>query len=76
MIFHKNEKTELKKIPNDSLEKEVDAFLNTLGGQIIIGAECSVTVAVHINRLREKLEDDQGYTKHILTARGAGYRCE
>lgn len=39
MIFHENEKTELKKILNDSLEKEVDAFLNTLGGQIIIGAE-------------------------------------
>lgn len=39
MIFNENEKTELKKILNDSLEKEVDAFLNTLGGQIIIGAE-------------------------------------
>lgn len=39
MIFHENEKTELKKILNESLEKEVDAFLNTLGGQIIIGAE-------------------------------------
>lgn len=76
MIFHENEKTELKKILNDSLEKEVDAFLNTLGGQIIIGAEDSVTVAVHINRLREKLEDDPENPKHILTVRGAGYRGE
>lgn len=32
------------------------------------------TVAVHINRLREKLEDDPSSPKHITTVRGAGYR--
>ena len=32
------------------------------------------TVAVHINRLREKLEDDPSAPKHITTVRGAGYR--
>lgn len=32
------------------------------------------TVAVHINRLREKLEDDPSVPKHITTVRGAGYR--
>ena len=36
----------------------------------------NVTVAVHINRLREKLEDDPENPNHILTVRGAGYRCE
>lgn len=34
----------------------------------------SSTVAVHINRLREKLEDDPSAPKHITTVRGAGYR--
>lgn len=32
MLFHEDEKTELKRILNDAFEKEVDAFLNTLGG--------------------------------------------
>lgn len=32
------------------------------------------TVAVHINRLREKLEDDPSAPTHITTVRGAGYR--
>lgn len=39
MIFKENEKTELKRELNDSFEKEVCAFLNTLGGQILIGIE-------------------------------------
>lgn len=34
----------------------------------------TATVAVHINRLREKLEDDPSHPKHILTVWGAGYR--
>lgn len=34
----------------------------------------SKTVAVHINRLREKLEKDPTNPKHILTVWGAGYR--
>jgi DNA-binding response OmpR family regulator len=34
----------------------------------------SATVAVHINRLREKLEDDPAKPKHIQTVWGAGYR--
>ncbi|MCL2493144.1 MAG: response regulator transcription factor [Clostridiales bacterium] len=34
----------------------------------------SATVVVHINRLREKLEDDPSKPKHILTIWGAGYR--
>ncbi|MCL2337141.1 MAG: response regulator transcription factor [Firmicutes bacterium] len=34
----------------------------------------NATVAVHINRLREKLEDDPAKPKHIQTVWGAGYR--
>lgn len=34
----------------------------------------TATVAVHINRLREKLEDDPSKPKHILTVLGVGYR--
>lgn len=34
----------------------------------------TATVAVHINRLREKLEDDPSNPKHIQTVWGAGYR--
>jgi len=34
----------------------------------------NATVAVHINRLREKLEEDPSKPKHILTVWGAGYR--
>lgn len=36
----------------------------------------NATVAVHINRLREKLEDDPARPAHITTVRGAGYRFE
>lgn len=34
----------------------------------------SATVAVHVNRLREKIESDPSAPRHILTVWGAGYR--
>lgn len=34
----------------------------------------SATVAVHINRLRDKIEADPSAPKHLLTVWGAGYR--
>jgi DNA-binding response OmpR family regulator len=34
----------------------------------------SATVAVHINRLRDKIEDDPSNPRYIQTVRGAGYR--
>lgn len=34
----------------------------------------NATVAVHINRLREKLEEDPSNPRYIQTIRGAGYR--
>lgn len=36
----------------------------------------SATVAVHINRLRDKLEEDPSNPRHIQTVRGAGYRLK
>lgn len=34
----------------------------------------NATVAVHINRLRDKIENDPGNPRYIQTVRGAGYR--
>jgi DNA-binding response OmpR family regulator len=34
----------------------------------------NATVAVHINRLRDKIEEDPGNPRYIQTVRGAGYR--
>ena len=34
----------------------------------------NATVAVHINRLREKIEQDPAHPRHIQTVWGAGYR--
>jgi DNA-binding response OmpR family regulator len=34
----------------------------------------NITVAVHINRLRDKLEEDPANPQYIQTVRGAGYR--
>lgn len=34
----------------------------------------NATVAVHINRLRDKIEDDPSNPRYIQTVRGAGYR--
>jgi DNA-binding response OmpR family regulator len=34
----------------------------------------NITVAVHINRLRDKLEEDPANPNYIQTVRGAGYR--
>jgi len=34
----------------------------------------NATVAVHINRIREKIEDEPSQPKYIQTVRGAGYR--
>ena len=34
----------------------------------------NATVAVHINRLREKMEDDPSHPQYIQTVWGAGYR--
>ena len=33
----------------------------------------NITVAVHMKRLREKIEDDPASPRYILTRRGVGY---
>ena len=62
--------TMLAQIPNSVLSKEkilnhvwgVDAYVET------------ATVAVHVNRLREKIERDPSNPEHIQTVWGIGYR--
>lgn len=44
MLFQKTERTELKKILNDTLQKEIVAFLNSFDGAIYIGVDDDGTV--------------------------------
>lgn len=36
----------------------------------------NITVAVHVNRLREKIEKDPSNTEYIQTVWGVGYRLK
>lgn len=56
MIFQETEKTELKRILNDSFIKEVVAFLNSMDGTIYIGVEDDGT-PVGVNNLDEVLRN-------------------
>lgn len=49
-----------------------DTLFERLWGLDAIGD--TNTVSVHINRLREKIEDDSSHPYYIETVRGAGYR--
>ena len=54
MKYFETEKIELKRILNDSFEKEVIAFLNTHDGVIYIGVEdngeiCGITGVCQLN---------------------------
>lgn len=44
MIFQETETSELKRVLNDTLPKEIDAFLNSFDGNIYIGVEDDGTV--------------------------------
>lgn len=44
MLFQETERTELKKILNDTLQKEIVAFLNSFDGAIYIGVDDDGTV--------------------------------
>lgn len=56
MVFQETEKTELKRILNDSFVKEVVAFLNTMDGTIYIGVEDDGSI-VGVNNLDEVLRN-------------------
>ena len=81
LIFKNGEQLPLK-----NKECELLLFLMRHPGQVfsredlyemIWGLESmgdNVTVAVHINRLREKVEDDPSHPKLLQTVWGVGYR--
>lgn len=52
MIFQETERVELKRILNDTLPKEMVAFLNSFDGVIYIGVEDDGTV-IGVNNLNE-----------------------
>ena len=57
--------------PAQNLQRRVpDKFLEIDFGDFLIGN----TVAVHIGRIREKLEDDPASPKLLQTVWGVGYR--
>lgn len=60
----------LAKNPNSVLSKE--KILNQVWG--VDAYVESATVAVHVNRLREKIEEDSSNPRHIQTVWGIGYR--
>ncbi|HBK02112.1 MAG TPA: hypothetical protein DDY77_03680 [Clostridiales bacterium] len=62
MLFKETEKTELKKVLNDSLQKELVAFLNSFDGMIYIGVEDDGTVVGIDN-----LDDTQKRIADIIT---------
>jgi DNA-binding response OmpR family regulator len=51
-----------------------DHLLESIWGYDFSGD--SRTVDVHVRWLREKIEDDPGHSRHIVTVRGIGYRFE
>lgn len=59
---------------NKGIVFEKERLYENVWGMDAVGD--NATVAVHINRLREKLENDPENPKHLLTIRGAGYRFE
>lgn len=57
---------------NPNIVFSKDALFERIWGYDFVGD--SKTVAVHINRIREKIEDDPGNPRYIETVWGAGYR--
>lgn len=59
-------------VTNADMVLSKDALYERIWGYDALGD--NATVAVHINRLREKIEDDPTNPKYIQTVWGAGYR--
>ena len=62
MLFQETERTELKRILNDTLPKEIVAFLNSFDGVIYIGVEDDGTV-IGV----DSIEDPQKRIADIIT---------
>lgn len=80
-VYKQNKEIELKNkeyelflflVMNADIVFDKETLYEKLWGLDSLGD--TATVAVHINRLREKLEDDPSKPKHIQTVWGAGYR--
>ncbi|WP_411349003.1 response regulator transcription factor [Paenibacillus sp. WLX2291] len=61
-------------VDNSNIVFSKDTLYERIWGFDSIGD--NATVAVHINRLREKIEDDPGNPHYIQTVWGAGYRFQ
>ena len=51
-----------------------DTLYNRIWGMESLGN--TATVPVHINRIREAVEEDPSHPKHILTIWGVGYKFQ
>ncbi len=73
-IFLKNKEYELLRYLMEHSEMVLsrEMLYEQIWGMDALGD--SATVAVHINRLREKIEENPGVPRYIQTVRGAGYR--
>ena len=59
-------------VENPNIVFSKNTIFERIWGEDSVGN--TATVTVHINRLREKLDDDSYGLRHIQTVRGAGYR--
>ena len=82
-VFIKNKEMELKNkeyelllffMTNMDMVFDKETLYERIWGYDALGD--NATVAVHINRLREKIEDDPANPRYIQTVWGAGYRLK
>ena len=59
MIFQETERTELKRVLNDTIQKEIVAFLNSFDGTIYIGVndDGSILGVENLDETQKKIAD-------------------